>query len=177
MTYLAFNDIKLERTTSVKTTSRVQRAQFGDGYSQVLTDGLNTDIERWNCTTGLLTNEEAYSIESYLLSTRGQAINWISPLSTKTFSRPFAFGQLKLGYTNLSALTLTGYTRPTNYTANLVTGVLTSATGASAIPDGTVVAITLTLAARNYLLDDGWTLTPETPTYARIKFGLTQVYV
>ena len=80
MTYLAFNDIKLERTTSVKTTSRVQRAQFGDGYSQVLTDGLNTDVERWSCTTGLLTNEEAYSIESYLLSTRGHAINWISPL-------------------------------------------------------------------------------------------------
>lgn len=173
MTYLAFNDIKLERTTSIKTTSRVQRAQFGDGYSQVLTDGLNTDVEKWNCTTGLLTNEEAYSIESYFLSTRGQAINWISPLNTKTFSRPFASGQLKLGYTNLSALTLTGYARPTNYTANLVTGVLTSVD----IADGTVVPISLTLAAKNYLLDDGWTLTPETPSYARIKFGLTQVYV
>ena len=171
MTYLAFNDIKLERTTSVKTTSRVQRAQFGDGYSQVLTDGLNTDVERWSCTTGLLTNEEAYSIESYLLSTRGHAINWISPLSTKTFSRPFASGKLKLGYTNLSALTLTGFTRPTNYTANLVTGDLTSQT----ISNGTVVAITLTLAARNYLLDDGWTLTPETPAYARTKLGLTHV--
>uniref|UniRef100_G8EY08 Uncharacterized protein n=1 Tax=Synechococcus phage S-CAM8 TaxID=754038 RepID=G8EY08_9CAUD len=173
MTYLAFNDIKLERTTSVKTTSRVQRAQFGDGYSQVLTDGLNTDVERWDCTTGLLTNEEAYSIESYLLSTRGQAISWISPLNTKTFSRPFASGQLRLGYTNLSALTLTGYARPTNYTANLVTGVLASVD----IADGTVVPISLTLAAKNYLLDDGWTLTPETPAYARIKFSLTQVYV
>jgi phage-related protein len=173
MTYLAFNDIKLERTTSIKTTSRVQRAQFGDGYSQVLTDGLNTDVERWDCTTGLLTNEEAYSIESFFLSQKGQAINWISPLNTKTFSRPFASGNLKLGYTNLSALVLTGYTRPANYTANMVTGDLTSVT----ISDGTVVAITLTLAARNYLLDDGWTLTPETPAYARIKFGLTQVYV
>mgnify|MGYP003110596933 FL=1 len=173
MTYLAFNDIKLERTTSVKTTSRVQRAQFGDGYSQVLTDGLNADVEKWSCTTGLLTNEEAYSIESYLLSQKGQAINWISPLSTKTFSRPFTSGQLKLGYTNLSALALTNYTRPTNYTVNLVTGVLTSVN----IADNTVVAVTLTLAARNYLLDDGWTLTPETPAYARIKFGLTQVYV
>ncbi len=173
MTYLSFNDIKLERTTSIKTTSRVQRAQFGDGYSQVLTDGLNTDVERWNCTTGLLTNEEAYSIESYFLSTRGEAINWISPLSTKTFSRPFASGQLKLGYTNLSAVSLTGFTKLQNYTANLVTGVLTSID----IANGTVVPISLTLAARNYLLDDGWTLTPETPAYARIKFGLTQVYV
>lgn len=173
MTYLAFNDIKLERTTSVKTTSRVQRAQFGDGYSQVLTDGLNADVERWDCTTGLLTNEEAYSIESFLLSQKGQAISWISPLNTKTFSRPFASGKLNLGYTNLSTLTLTGYTTPSNYSVNLVTGVVTSVD----IANGTLVPITLTLAARNYLLDDGWTLTPETPAYARLKFGLTQVYV
>lgn len=173
MTYLAFNDIKLERTTSVKTTSRIQRAQFGDGYSQVLTDGLNADVERWDCTTGLLTNEEAYSIESFLLSQKGQAISWISPLNTKTFSRPFASGKLNLGYTNLSTLTLTGYTTPSNYSVNLVTGVVTSVD----IANGTLVPITLTLAARNYLLDDGWTLTPETPAYARLKFGLTQVYV
>jgi hypothetical protein len=56
---------------------------------------------------------------------------------------------------------------------NFVTGVVTSVD----IANGTLVPITLTLAARNYLLDDGWTLTPETPAYARIKFGLTQVYV
>ena len=173
MTYLAFNDIKLERTTSIKTTSRVQRAQFGDGYSQVLTDGLNTDVERWDCTTGLLTNEEAYSIESYLLSTKGQAINWSSPLSTKTFSRPFESGQLKLGYTNLSSLTLTGYSRPANYTANLATGLLVSVD----VPNNTAIPIALTLTARNYLIDDGWTLTPETPAYARLKFSLTQVYI
>lgn len=173
MTYLAFNDIKLERTTQIKTTTRIQRAQFGDGYSQILTDGVNQNIERWDCTTGLLTNAEAYSIESFLLSQKGQAINWQSPLDTKTFSRPFESGQLVLGYTNLSALTLTGYTRPTDYTANLATGLLTSVT----IPDSTVVEISLTLTARNFVLDDGWTLTPETPTYARITFGLTQVYI
>ena len=173
MTYLSFNDIKLERTTSIKTTSRVQRAQFGDGYSQVLTDGLNTDIERWDCTTGLLTNEEAYSIESFLLSQKGQAINWTSPLNTKTFSRPFASGQLRLGYTNLSALTLTGYTRPTNYTANLVTGVLTSVD----IADGTAIPISLTLAAKNFLLSDGWRISTLSSAYARLSFSLTRVYV
>ena len=173
MTYLAFNDIKLERTTQVKSTSRIQRAQFGDGYSQVLTDGLNQNIERWDCTTGLLTNEEAYSVESFLLSKKGQVINWQSPLDTKTFSRPFEGGQLLLGYTNLSALSLTGYSRPTDYTANLATGLLVSST----IPNSTVVEISLTLSPRNFLLDDGLVLTPETPAYARITFGLTQVYV
>ena len=173
MTYLAFDDIKLERTTAVKTTTRIQRAQFGDGYSQILTDGVNANIERWQCTTGLLENAEAYSIESFLLSQKGQAITWSSPLDTKTFSRPFESGELLLGYTNISTLSLNGYARPTDYTANLTTGLLTSVT----IANSTVVEITLTLSPRTFLLDDGWTLVPETPAYARIKFGLTQVYV
>lgn len=173
MTYLAFDDIKLERTTAIKTTTRIQRAQFGDGYSQVLTDGVNANTERWDCTTGLLENSEAYSIESFLLSKKGEAITWTSPLDTKTFSRPFESGQLSLGYTNISTLSLSGYSRPANYTANLATGLLTSVT----IADSTVVEVTLTLSPRTFLLDDGWTLTPETPTYARIKFSLTQVYV
>ena len=173
MSYIQFNDIPLDPSLTQQRSQRVQRAQFGDGYSQVLTDGLNAEQETWQCQTPPLTYPEINSIESFLLEQKGQAISWVPPFSTKTFSKPFASGKLNLGYTNLSALTLTGYTRPTNYTANLVTGVLTSQT----ISDGTVVAITLTLAARNYLLDDGWTLTPETPAYARIKFGLTQVYV
>jgi phage-related protein len=175
MTYLAFDDIKLERTTQVKTTTRIQRAQFGDGYSQVLTDGLNATVEKWDCTTGLLKESEAYSIESFLLSKRGQAITWSSPLDTKVFSRPFESGQLVLGYTNIKAgtLDLSGYTNPANYTANLATGVLTSVD----ISDLTVVEVTLTLSPRNFLLDDGWTIVPETPSYARINFSLTQVYV
>jgi len=173
MAYLSFDDIRLERATSIGRTTRIQRAQFGDGYSQVLTDGLNSDVERWNCTTGLLTVEEAYSIESFLLAQAGQAITWSSPLDTKTFSRPFASGQLLLGYKNLSSLTLDGYTRPTDYTANLATGLLTAVT----ISDGTIVDVTLTLAPRTFLLDSGWTLTPETPIYYRLKFSLTQVYV
>jgi|TARA_B100000073_G_scaffold347187_1_gene360693 phage-related protein len=173
MTYLAFNDIKLEFATQAKRSTRIQRAQFGDGYSQVLTDGLNTDVERWECTTGLLTNEEAHSIESYLLSLKGAAIPWIPPLNTKTFSRPFESGRLKLGYTNISTLTLTGYTRPANYTANLATGVLDSVD----ISDGTVVAVSLTQSAKNYLLDDGWSFELVTPIYSRLKFNLTQVYI
>jgi len=173
MTYLAFDDIKLERTTQVRTTSRIQRAQFGDGYSQVLSDGLNQNIERWQCTTGLLTEAEAYSVESYLLSLNGTAITWQSPLDTKTFSRPFAAGEIDVGYRNLSSLSLPDYTLTTDYTVNLGTGIVTSVT----ISNSTVVEITLTLSARTFLLDQGIELTPETPGYAKLKFGLTQVYL
>ena len=177
MAYIQFNDIPLDPSLTQERSQRVQRAQFGDGYSQVLTDGLNAEQETWQCQTPPLTYPEINSIESFLLEQKGQAISWIPPFSTKTFSKPFASGQLKLGYTNLSALTLTGYARPTNYTANLVTGVLTSATGASGISDGTVAAISLTLAAKNFLLSDGWTISTLSSAYARLSFSLTRVYV
>jgi len=173
MTYLAFNDIKLDFATQAKRSTRIQRAQFGDGYSQILTDGVNSDVERWDCTSALLTNDEANSIESYLLSLRGAAIPWTPPRNTKTFSRPFESGKLHLGYTNISSLTLTGLIRPDNYTANLVTGLLTSVD----IANGTVVAITPTQSPKNYALDSGWTFELVTPIFSRLKFSLTQVYV
>lgn len=173
MAYIQFNDIPLDPSLTQQRSQRVQRAQFGDGYSQVLTDGLNAEQETWQCQTPPLTYAEVNSIESFFLEQKGQAISWIPPFSTKTFSKPFASGQLKLGYTNISALTLTGYTRPTNYTANLVTGVLTSVN----IADGTAIPISLTLAAKNFLLSDGWTINTLSSAYARLSFSLTRVYV
>jgi len=173
MTYVNFNDIKLDLVSSVKRNHRTQVASFGDGYAQVLTDGLNSQQEAWNCKTIALTNEEINSLESYLLSLRGTAIEWTPPFNTKTFSRPFASGQLDLGYKDIDTLSLNGYTRPTNYTANLDTGLLTSVD----IADGTVVEVTLTLDAGNYLLTNGWTITPVSPAYATLEFELRRVYV
>jgi len=173
MAYIQFNDIPLDPSLTQQRSQRVQRAQLGDGYSQVLTDGLNAEQETWQCQTPPLTYAEVNSIESFFLEQKGQAISWIPPFSTKTFSKPFASGKLNLGYTNLSALTLTGYTRPTNYTANLVTGVLTSVD----IADGTAIPISLTLAAKNFLLSDGWTINTLSSAYARLSFSLTRVYV
>jgi len=173
MAYIQFNDIPLDPSLTQQRSQRVQRAQFGDGYSQVLTDGLNAEQETWQCQTPPLTYPEINSIESFLLAQKGQAISWTPPFSTKTFSKPFASGQLNLGYSSLSALTLTGYTRPTNYTANLVTGVLTSVD----IADGTAIPISLTLAAKNFLLSDGWTINTLSSAYARLSFSLTRVYV
>ena len=173
MAYIQFNDIPLDPSLTQERSQRVQRAQFGDGYSQVLTDGLNAEQETWQCQTPPLTYPEINSIESFLLEQKGQAISWTPPLSTKTFSKPFASGKLNLGYTNLSALTLTGYTTPSNYSVNLVTGVVTSVD----IGDGTLVSISLTLAAKNFLLSDGWRISTLSSAYARLSFSLTRVYV
>lgn len=173
MAYIQFNDIPLDQSLTQQRSQRIQRAQFGDGYSQILTDGLNAEQETWQCQTPPLKYSEINSIESFLLEQKGQAISWTPPLSTKTFSKPFASGQLNLGYTNLSALTLTGYVRPSNYTANLATGVLTSVD----IADGTAIPISLTLAAKNFLLSDGWTISTLSSAYARLSFSLTRVYV
>lgn len=173
MAYIQFNDIPLDQSLTQERSQRVQRAQFGDGYSQVLTDGLNAEQETWQCQTPPLTYPEINSIESFLLEQKGQAISWTPPLSTKTFSKPFASGKLNLGYTNLSALTLTGYTTPSNYSVNLVTGVVTSVN----IGDGTAIPISLTLAPKNFLLSDGWRISTLSSAYARLSFSLTRVYV
>lgn len=173
MTYMSFDDIKLDLSSSVRRNQRTQFASFGDGYAQVLTDGLNSEQEVWQCKTIALTNEEIFSLESFLLSQKGQAITWTPPFNTKTFSRPFAAGVLNLGYTNISSLTLTGYTRPTDYTANLATGLLTSVT----ISNGTVVEVVLTLEARTFILSQGWSITPVSPAYAVLDFELKRVYV
>ena len=173
MAYVNFDDIPLVMATPVRRTQRRQLINFGDGYSQLLTDGLNIDQERWQCETPPLPYSSAYSIESFLLSKKGQQISWTPPLATKNFQRPFAAGVLNLGYDNISSLTLAGYTRPTNYTANLATGLLTSVT----IANGTVVDVTLTLSARNYILASGWEMTPVSAGYMKVSFELVRIYV
>ena len=173
MTYIAFNDIPLSQSLTQKRSQRVQRAQFGDGYSQVLTDGLNAEQETWDCRTIPLTFAEINSLESFLLEQKGQPIAWTPPYNTKTFSKPFSSGVLRLGYTNISSLVLTGYTRPSNYTANLLTGLLESVD----IPNGTNIPITLTLAAKNFLLAEGWQISTIDSAYAVLSFSLVRIYI
>ena len=173
MTYIAFNDIPLDQSLTQTRTQRVQRAQFGDGYSQVLTDGLNSEQEAWQCQTPPLKFAEINSLESFLLEQKGQAITWTPPYSTKTFSKPFTSGTINLGYTNISSLTLTGYQVSNNYTVNLSTGIVTSVD----ISNGINIPITLTLAAKTFLLSSGWTISTIDSAYGRLSFELTRVYL
>jgi len=171
--YINLNNMNVALETSVRRGVRAQRVQFGDGYSQILTDGINSQSEVWECSTGPLALEDAYGIESYLYRQAGRAFLWTPPDATKTFDAQFEDGELDLGYRNISTLALDGYTRPTNYTANLATGLLTSVD----IDDLTVVQVTLTLNSRNYILEQGWQFNYISPVIARLSFALRQVYV
>jgi len=171
--YTTINDIPLALESSVRRTMRRQVIQFGDGYSQILTDGLNSQQEVWTLKTNYLTESEASGIEAFFWRTRGQAFSWYAPGSSKTFEAQFSAGSLTLGWTRLESLTLTGYTKPTNYTANMTSGVLTSVT----IADGVDVSVALTLAPRTYVLEDGWQRSYISCSYHELTFNLREVYV
>ena len=171
--FITLNNMPVSIEATARRTVRAQRVQFGDGYSQILTDGLNAQQERWSCNTGPLDEGQAYGIESYLYRQKGQAFDWTPPNATKTFTGQFESGVLQLGYTNLSLLALAGYTRPIDYTANLATGRLDSVT----IADLTDVTVSLTLSPRKYIIEDDWEFSFISCKYFVLSFSLLQVYV
>jgi phage-related protein len=171
--FLDIGDLALNFDATVQRSTRSQRVQFGDGYSQISTDGLNAEQEIWSCTTPPMNGADTWGLEAYFLRKRGQAFEWTDPDATKTFYAQFASGSLTLGYTNLSSLVLTNYTRPTNYTANLVTGVLTSVTIANSRP----VQVVLTLSPKLYVVRDNWKISHIAPDIYQVSFDLARVYV
>lgn len=172
MSFLTFNDLQLTLESRVKRSKRFQRSTFGDGYSQVIGDGLNAEKETWTCQTPPMSELETFSVESALKRYADSPITWTPPDATKTFRAQFTGGVLTLGYTNLQALALTGYTRPANYTANLATGALTSVT----IPNNVPVTISLTESAKQYLLRDGWELINLGSKIYQLSFELERIY-
>ena len=171
--FITLNNMPVSVQSTARRTVRRQRVQFGDGYSQIITDGLNAQQEVWSLTTSALNEQQANGIESYLYRQKGQAFLWTPPNATKSFVGQFEGGILDLGYTNLDAVSLDGYSRPTDYTANLATGRLQSVT----IANLTDVNVSLTLAPRSYVVEDGWEIAFISCADYRLTFTLRQVYV
>ena len=71
--FITLNNMPVAIDATVRRTVRTQRVQFGDGYSQILTDGLNAQQEVWSCNTEPLDENDAYGIESYLYRKKGEA--------------------------------------------------------------------------------------------------------
>lgn len=170
--FLDIDDLTLSFDATVKRTTRSQRVQFGDGYTQTLTDGLNAEQEIWNCKTPPMDGASTWALEAYFLRKRGVSFEWTDPDATKTFYGKFTAGSLTLGYTNISSISLRNYTRPTNYTANLVSGLLTSVT----IPNSMPVEITLTLNPKLYIVNSGWDISHIAPDVYQVTFELVRVY-
>ena len=61
-------------------TQRVRTAQFGDGYAQVVADGLNVEQQSWPVTFGG-TEDEVQPIRNFLRRHKGsKAFLWAPPL-------------------------------------------------------------------------------------------------
>jgi phage-related protein len=170
--FLDIGDLTLSFDATVKRSTRSQRIQFGDGYTQVLTDGLNAEKEIWICKTPPIDGLSTWGLEAYFLRKRGMSFEWTDPDASKVFYAQFSAGSLTLGYTNLSSLVLDGYTRPTNYTANLVSGVLTSVN----IPNSVPVQVTATLSPKLYVVNSGWEISHIAPDIYQVSFELARVY-
>lgn len=57
---------------------RVLRNNFGDGYEQIIPDGLNNQIQEWDLSWEL-NAAEALSLESQLNSFEGKDFQWTTP--------------------------------------------------------------------------------------------------
>lgn len=64
---------------SLSEKPRVKKIQFGDGYQQRVTDGINTNLERWSLT---FKGNPAVNtaIDAFLSARNGtEAFNWTTP--------------------------------------------------------------------------------------------------
>lgn len=63
-----------------KVTPRLLQAQFGDGYSQRIPDGINSMIRTWSLSFNNRDSTEIDSIESFLRATKGSlSFDWTDP--------------------------------------------------------------------------------------------------
>lgn len=63
--------LDVEYGLTVRRGTRVRRIQFGDGYEQVVPDGLNTDIRRYGITTVPISDAQARAIDEDLANLAG----------------------------------------------------------------------------------------------------------
>lgn len=90
-------------SSSQKKTFRTLRADFGDGYSLKVADGIKTERQVWSLSWGNLTNAQATTITDFF-DTQGEHIpfTWVTP-----------YGETKRFYIS------GGYTKtPVNYNAS-----------------------------------------------------------
>ncbi len=66
-------------STTSKVRTRIKKVQFGDGYMQRGTDGINTVIRDWNLVFDNISDNDAASIEQFLSDNIGAAITWTPP--------------------------------------------------------------------------------------------------
>lgn len=81
-----FPDISPDHGASKRAAPNVRIAQFGSGYSQRTTFGLNQDPKTWVLTWNYLEASDADTIEDFLEARGGvEAFDWSPPDDTETY--------------------------------------------------------------------------------------------
>ena len=95
MTYPSFPSISPTFGLSKKSAPNIKTVQFGDGYIQRLTFGLNQNAKTWNPVWENISEAQSDEIELFLdarAANNGQAFTWAAPnepsTSTCLTSRP-----------------------------------------------------------------------------------------
>lgn len=63
--------LEVEYGLTVRRGTRVRRVQFGDGYEQVVPDGVNTDIREYDIKTVPITDSQAEALDEDLAALGG----------------------------------------------------------------------------------------------------------
>jgi len=63
--------LEVEYGLTVKRGTRLRRISFGDGYEQVVPDGLNSDLREYDIRTTPLTDEQADALDQDLADLQG----------------------------------------------------------------------------------------------------------
>lgn len=74
---VALPDIELSYGTDMTEGYRVKRVSFGDGYSQRVSDGLNSKVQQWRLSYNGISNAEAETLRNFFRGLGGTGlIEW-----------------------------------------------------------------------------------------------------
>jgi phage-related protein len=102
-TFSPVSNPSLQTTRSVK--SRVNSAQFGDGYSQRSEDGLNGAPRAYQAAWDALLSTDADTIEAFFEAHKATPFLWTPPLETA--QRKWIPSTWQRGYVGGTTVTLT----------------------------------------------------------------------
>jgi len=63
--------LEVEYGLTARRGTRIRRVQFGDGFEQVIPDGVNVDIRKYDIRTVPITDEQALALDETLSDLQG----------------------------------------------------------------------------------------------------------
>ena len=103
-----FPDIEADYGASKAAQPNVRVAQFGSGYSQRATFGINNDKKVWQLNWTNRTATDTNTIEDFLEARAGvEAFDWSPPDETSTYKWICKSWQKTMPYSNLFNITAT----------------------------------------------------------------------